>query len=340
MPRNEDFKQKPAGISIFDVGIKPIIDATGIPIDSNRANPELIQDIDIKMGRCPFTKSPSRFNSPKEMSFLERERLIRHYDQVVAMVGQLREPYLDITRLVTKQDKSEPFSVLEARDFMRAVMYLPRYLVNRAEHPAKADRELPPEYILLSNAVSGSLAALEISYSSYNKAHQMSRVVPDHQKMAVAAEESGALEGKKGVCVAGPGQIPNFLRDVIHGPKSPKLVYDFSPYFDPEKEMMGATLFGINVYRADELVEIINRMDSALAADATPYLRRGDRRAVRSFLSEFVNEVKPVLAELNQRQLVVNGALGRDQYGPKINLGFLGARGYGSAMLARQMGFK
>lgn len=140
----------------------------------------------------------------------------RNYPAILSVMNVIRDGYID---QILRADPTQPprfLTVSETRTLLRALIYLPHYLVNRGTNPVPARGVLPEPLLIISNAANGSLRALEGSQDVYG-ATPNGR--PDEDKMIQAIEqiEPAPLVGEKTVCVASTGLMRHFFRGLIDG---------------------------------------------------------------------------------------------------------------------------
>lgn len=316
-----------SGISCFKIGAHSIIDTTGIPLSSDRGPSNLVKGIDWQYQACPFRDSSSRYPNgqphPTHMSGLERQRLASHYPQIIEGMHSLRSAFTESTRS-SDLDTTQPLNTGEMRTLLRAMVYLPGYLTQRAINPVNIHGGLPPEFIVLSNSSSGTLGALEGFLELGGNSRADLKKVPDPESMLKAIERVGSMVGPKTICVAAPEQMRHFFHCVINGAPQYRNRFDITTWINLNKELVSILMYGENAYLTKNMLEDLYILDSLIFAEIKPYIEKGRNfRHYRSRVEDFMRQADQVLSELKVRQEIVNAALNRGA-GPELSVAELG----------------
>lgn len=206
----EILNAKPAVTLQVLFGIE-IVDTEGIPLNSNRAAPELIAEIDFDLKPCPFHDSPSRtvendHNVP--VSGLEIKRLSDNFPEILRLIGGFSLLHRD---LVDSAD-----SAMSNDDLMRVLsmgLCLPHYL----HHVGGPDRLITPAVVVLSNSSAGASAGVG-NYLNLTKQPEVTLLAPtvDPKLYLEATESMGRMVDNLTVCAASPPKIRRFIGRAIH----------------------------------------------------------------------------------------------------------------------------
>ncbi|HVZ11961.1 MAG TPA: hypothetical protein VG965_02935 [Patescibacteria group bacterium] len=299
-----------APFRIVDAYRMSIIDAAGIPLKSDRDRIEVTKDIDFGYGLNPFKNSPSRqqegVEEPKLVSNLERKRMVRNFQDVLNIVGDLRQRYL---RLKYGDDASNhQLSFEEGLDLSLALDSLPMYLVRRAKNPFEVVGAIPVELSMTHHLGEGSRAAFGI-FINKGKPEQGSKLNPDEVNQVI--EESGHLVGNKTICGATPLQIYIAVDSIINGPESYNGESVLDEYIEAS-EIKNVIEFGRAVAACDIALDALKDNDkkASIAYKLQSSIPNNNSQIVHS-LSEAFQLSEQLLDELNFHQLFANVALGK-----------------------------
>ena len=313
---------KARGINLLKIYHTPYVDTTGIPLSSDRRHPSLVADIDFEYQSCPFSGSPSRYpnSQPHQtpLSGLERRRLGENYVTMQATMNDLRGQYIRLFR-DGENSGDDPMTVTEMQQFLRALIFLPHYLVQRGENPVPAKGALSPSVIALSNSSAGVLAALESFLQVNQKDQNNESLVPDPSAMIEAAEKVGHMVGPKTVCAASPALMRHFIGAVVYGVDKNTRRNEFPVLDETEAESLFA--FGPLAYLVHEEIGAFSMMDTHAAWMISIGMRNDvSRQQIREEIRGFRAKAQPVLDTLHQRETQLNQTLGRYPRSEKLTL--------------------
>lgn len=195
-------------VSYMEVVSVPLVDNRGIPLSSDRAPKELIQDLDFEYKPCPFRDSPSRYpdGQPHEIpvSGLEQRRLVEHYDMALGLAAGVRQ------RLFPDKG-SASLSNYETIQVLQSLKWLPHYLAFRGGSQYNTGR-LHPGVVITSNCAAGTLGGL---YAGLEDRAQVENeavgLPPEAAQMIAASEKRGTMIGENTVCAASPRMMKKFI---------------------------------------------------------------------------------------------------------------------------------
>lgn len=310
-------------ISFFEVTETFYVDSTGIPLSSDRREPDYVNQIDFQYRPNAFKNSPSRYLGgkphPIPVSGLEQRRLGETYRDMMGIVETVRDGF--VGHFTKHKDPSRPLDVIETSKLLDALTALPHYLTFRTVKSFSPQGEIPPSVIVLSNSASGSKGALEAWIELHQQEVAFHRKTPDVEEMIEITENIHTMAPVHGktVCAASPAQQRHFLEAVIHGPSEKSIVADNADLLR-EEEVEAFVKFGVALKRGIYAASGLRGFDAYTrqliqgvldAGEITPDRKKEAQDVADAYLEQFLSRIAHSLSIISFSEQEMNEVLGR-----------------------------
>lgn len=305
--------QKPASVTLFDISYTAYVDTSGVPLDSDRGDPEKFKGIDFRKRPNNFRSSPSRYpdGRPHEVpvSGLEQERLGRTMGEMMGVISYVRDNAI----LMVGGDPDKPIDAESALAITNGLAHLPSYLVFRADKPIPSEGMFPPYMFVLSNSASGTRAALAAWIREFGD--EGKNVVPDSREMIEIIEQHGSMV-KETVCAASPSQQEKFIDAIIYGPPE-ELTFPFNKELFSLSEIPAILEFGDAMNASNLAFQKLEQLDEDFFARIDEQTDQGSfsqAEYIKHFIGlvrEFSSMVSQIGVQLSSIEEAANEILGR-----------------------------
>jgi hypothetical protein len=340
LTRDQEPDPKSPAINVLQL-FRNYTDSTGIPIASDRSKPEVIKDINWDYQSCPFADSPSRYPNgaphPIPISGLERKRLGTHYSSTLSILEYVKDGFFNSVEATDLPRESRQLSTRESEVILKGLMFLPHYLVWRANNSFPPDGALPPAVIILSNSSSGSLGGLQ-AYMDENYANpELYKKPPVVSSVIEASERSRAMIGHKTICTASPDQMHHFISSIVSGATVKGSQVTPSDLLH-KSEVANLLRFGEQAYEAREEIERFGQSDTHATQMIEAILRSGENtESIRNHIQTVIFLSQIVINQLQTRQGIINDSLGRRIASPELNFYMFESIGFNIPRLLRHI---
>ncbi|HVZ11960.1 MAG TPA: hypothetical protein VG965_02930 [Patescibacteria group bacterium] len=317
----ENKRQLPGPVNVIELFKLPITDSTGIPLKSDRDDPEVITGINFDYGPSIFKSSPSRYPGGEPvstpMSRLEQRRLGHAHAEMSVIMEYVK------SRMYPLQREDESLNTQQLHNLFNVLRFMPYYLVSRRDNTLQARGEIPPAFIILANGAAGSNAAIGAYSKRFDNDLEILASRPTATELKDAAEDSGEMIGEKSICVASPQQMEQFLNEAIKPPEIDSELSSFEGLLQDD-EVASYVKFAVYAASAFSRIEVLKSEDKKHATFFEEIAKTGifmNPVALELLRSQISEEYDTLLKSIYSDQRYMNLFLGRSAEidKPKLN---------------------